>query len=339
MKRIDTSTKSIDLYGAGKDGFTDGNPGSGVPATQLNASWFNTLQEEIAHVVEAVGSALNPASLTQLYDSICSLITGIGDGRYLRLVNVRTKLTANMILYVATTGNDSNDGTVGSPFLTLSKAWSVIKAYDLNGYQITVQLADGTYNAGVTCGGVAVGSSGYGNVVWKGNTATPANVIVNEAAGVCFNATVGCSITVKDMKLTGNTGLSASYGGFISFSNIVFGTCTGQHLSCTEYGQVYATGNYSIAGNAPIHAQANGMGSITIAAVTVTLTGTPAFSSCFAQASSLAFMSLTGNTFSGAATGSRYSSSVNSVINTSGGGASYLPGNAVGTTATGGLYV
>jgi hypothetical protein len=43
-------------------------------------------------------------------------------------------------------------------------------------------------------------------------------------------------------------------------------------------------------------------------------------------------------TFTGAATGKRYDVTENGVISTAGGGANYFPGNAAGTTATGGQY-
>lgn len=66
MKRIDTSTRAIDLFGAGKDGFKDGNLGLGIAPTDFNASWPNMIQEEIANVIEDLGVALNPANRAQL---------------------------------------------------------------------------------------------------------------------------------------------------------------------------------------------------------------------------------------------------------------------------------
>lgn len=74
MQRIDTATKSPDLFGAGKHGYKDGNVSLGVPATQLNAAVFNAIQEEISNVIEASGAALNPASFTQLVTAINALI-------------------------------------------------------------------------------------------------------------------------------------------------------------------------------------------------------------------------------------------------------------------------
>jgi len=52
--RIDTATKSADLFGAGKDGFTAGNPPT-VAATRVSAKFLNGLQEAIVRPIEAAG--------------------------------------------------------------------------------------------------------------------------------------------------------------------------------------------------------------------------------------------------------------------------------------------
>ena len=70
MQRIDTSTKAVDLFGAGKHGFKDGNKALGIAATQLNAALFNNVQEEIARVVEAAGITLNGAVYEQLLSAL-----------------------------------------------------------------------------------------------------------------------------------------------------------------------------------------------------------------------------------------------------------------------------
>lgn len=66
MKRIDTASKAVDLFGAGKHGYQNGNLALGVPPTQLDASPLNHLQEEVARVIEAGGVALDGAVYTQL---------------------------------------------------------------------------------------------------------------------------------------------------------------------------------------------------------------------------------------------------------------------------------
>jgi hypothetical protein len=74
MRRIKTSTKAPDLFGAGKHGFKDGNPLTGDAPTQLEADWFNQFQEEAATVVEKAGIVLDGAKHDQLYDAIMALI-------------------------------------------------------------------------------------------------------------------------------------------------------------------------------------------------------------------------------------------------------------------------
>ncbi|EMH4752448.1 hypothetical protein DVQ23_11685 [Yersinia enterocolitica] len=80
MHRIDTPTAQVDKFGAGKNGFTRGNPQTGVPATALDDDYFDAVQEELAGVVEAAGFALNKANRTQLLAAIQKLVSeGIPD--------------------------------------------------------------------------------------------------------------------------------------------------------------------------------------------------------------------------------------------------------------------
>jgi hypothetical protein len=51
MHRIDHSTRSVDENGAGKDGFTEGSPGT-VARTVVTDDWLNDLQEEMANLSE-----------------------------------------------------------------------------------------------------------------------------------------------------------------------------------------------------------------------------------------------------------------------------------------------
>ncbi|MDR6350824.1 hypothetical protein Q3H59_002417 [Pantoea sp. SORGH_AS 659] len=42
MHRIDTSTAQVDKFGKGKNGFTGGNPQTGLLPTALDADYFDT---------------------------------------------------------------------------------------------------------------------------------------------------------------------------------------------------------------------------------------------------------------------------------------------------------
>ena len=60
----------------------------------------------------------------------------------------RELLTANRTYYVRTDGSDGNTGlanTSGGAFLTIQKAIDTAAALDLSVYNVTIQLADGTY--------------------------------------------------------------------------------------------------------------------------------------------------------------------------------------------------
>lgn len=74
MQRINTTNAVPNLFGTGKPGFADGVPGL-TPATYLNAAWFNSLQEEIANLIEFAAIALNGNDRTQLRQAVNSLIT------------------------------------------------------------------------------------------------------------------------------------------------------------------------------------------------------------------------------------------------------------------------
>lgn len=76
MHRIDTSTAQKDKFGAGKNGFTRGNPQTGTPATDLDDDYFDMLQEELAGVVEAAGMALDKTKRNQLLDALLRLGAG-----------------------------------------------------------------------------------------------------------------------------------------------------------------------------------------------------------------------------------------------------------------------
>lgn len=260
--------------------------------------------------------------------------------------SIRERLTANLTLYVRTDGSDSNNGrtnTSGGAFLTLQKAYDVITAeFDLAGYSITVQIADGTYTAGLTA---AQPWTGGGAVIFQGNNGTPANVVISTTSANCVTVSAPIPGTLRflDMKLqttTSGSGIVNSSVGNVEFGNIDFGASPSFHMQALGSGaNIRRISNYAITGGASYHWVASSNGSIIDQSGTITITGTPAFSGAFAYATRGGVMTVNANTFSGSATGSRYLADSNGVVFTNGGGATYVPGNAVGTTATGGQYV
>jgi hypothetical protein len=105
MKRIDTSTKVTDLFGAGKHGFRNSNVALGQAATDFNADWPNNLQEEVSNVIEAAGIALDGAVRTQLLQALrsnavlCAVDIGAANAAVLTYTPAIPALVDGMVLW------------------------------------------------------------------------------------------------------------------------------------------------------------------------------------------------------------------------------------------------
>jgi hypothetical protein len=251
-------------------------------------------------------------------------------------VRQRLRLGANTTFYVATTGSDSTGtGLVGAPWRTAQFASDMLqKNYDLNGFTVTIMRAAGAYTDGVIVSGGYVGAKGP-TVIFDG--ASMATVTVTSACP--YQGLNGASFIVQNQKLVATTFcINAAYNTSIGYSSIDFGTATQAHISAAYSSLVSCSNNYTISGSSPSHVSTSLGGAWVANAVTVTLTGTPAFSSGFVNAQQSSAVNSLGVTWSGAATGPRYSATLNGVIYTTGSGANYFPGNSAGSTATGGQY-
>jgi hypothetical protein len=255
----------------------------------------------------------------------------------------RTPLYAARTLYVRTDGNDLNDGSADDAahaFLTFQAAVNAYQLLDCRGFSVTIQFADGTYTAGATI----ASRVGGGNLNITGNTTTPGNCIISTTSANCItvNGHPGNSyITVSGFKLqttTSGSCIIVAGGSIFRYSAIEFGACAGYHIDVESASTVQCLGDYAISGGAVAHVlgQLNGLFYNGVAAITITITNTPAFT-YFAFAYRLGSVRFTSTvwTFSGSATGSYYRAAINGVVETGNLGAS-LPGNAAGSTATGG---
>lgn len=284
-------------------------------------------------------SATTPLAGTELLEIVqggtskkvaASDLTASGAGREV--------LSADRTYYVRTDGSDSNNGlanTSGGAFLTIQKAIDIISStLDTNTHAVTVQVADGTYTGAVAMKPFI----SAGSVTIQGNNATPSNVIISTTSATAVANSTQCAILVKDMKIQTTTGgycVAAQNGAVLSFSNIVFGAAAWGHIYIDTCGIVNINGNYSIVGGAPYHIQMLTNGVISCYSRTVTLTGTPYFSTAYLGITTGAAAYYASNTYSGSATGKRYDITMNGVATTAG---ATLPGNSAGTTATGGQY-
>lgn len=83
MHRIDSVGTAVAIPTPGVVGgtvgyFTEGDPGTGTPATRVSADWLNAVQEEILAVLTRAGVTADKTVRTQLRDSIETLVRGGG---------------------------------------------------------------------------------------------------------------------------------------------------------------------------------------------------------------------------------------------------------------------
>lgn len=262
---------------------------------------------------------------------------------YLLAKKPREVLQANRTYYVRTNGNDSNNGLTndaGGAFLTIQKAIDTVAGLDISIYDVTIQVADGTYTGANTLKSIV----GSGTVIIVGNTATPSNVLINTTTG-CFNA----SAVVGKYQIAGfKLASSASYGFYIAgapcnviFGYIDFGACYLTHIYIEGFGaKIRAYANYSISGGcAWAHVTCIAGAYVQLSERTVTISNTPAFAQFVWLERGLGMIEAYSMTFSGSATGKRYDIKNNAVLFVNGASATYLPGNASGTAVNGALYV
>lgn len=272
-------------------------------------------------------------------------------------------LSANANYYVnSTTGSDAYDGTASTvggghgPWATLQHAMTFISQFNLNGFSITVNVANGTYGV-LSLQAVA----GSGNVNWVGNSGTPASCIISGAGtslSCISGAYCGQAHTFNGFALTTSGVYSGDpmigvhifgSGTKLQLSNMSYGSCPGGHISAEQGATLIIAGNEFVTGGAAGSVGGNGFhincatGAQlqTPAPINCTVTTAVSFAEGWFIASSVSFGqvlygSLTGG---GNVTGQRYNVNTNAVISTNGGGATYYPGTVAGANNSGGQYV
>ncbi len=354
MFRIDnpTAVPSLPTVPAvGAPGFfSNGNEQTGVKPTRVDDWFLNCIQEEILTVVTRAGLTPNKFDNTQLWQALVALYP-------------RQVLSAASTNYYVNglAGNDSHDGlTPGTAWKTIQRACDyLIDDVDFNGKQVIVNIAAGTY-ASFTMSSNPIGCLGPGSLTFNGNTADPTQVVVepsNSQFSYAVSIMNGAGATVQGMTLQAPPSPPANVhllhvgagGSNAAIRNLIFGSCTGNHISVEFSGFCNIIGPYEITGGASVHFYSAVNGYIAAGDLVsqswppcpATLVGTPHFTASFAlcQANSvLNFNSAL--TFSGVATGVRFYVHTNSLITVYGRGLSYFPGDAAGSVdaATFGVY-
>lgn len=258
-----------------------------------------------------------------------------------QIVSVRERLTVARTYYVRTDGSDSNTGlanTAGGAFLTVQKAVDTAALLDLGLVDVTIR-ATGTFNEALSLRRLTTAG---GKVLIRGDAANMTGFVLNPSSGACVHTGTGFTgqYDFSYMKFAGAGGgiRGTGGGGAITFGNVDFGPMNSEHIAAPQGCLVLATGPYQISGGAYAHASAYDTGQLRIQNVTVTIVNTPAFSAGFAFGTRGGIVLVTGVTFTGSATGKKYSADLGGGVLTYA-GADYLPGNAAGTAVSPGWYV
>lgn len=262
------------------------------------------------------------------------------------LVFVKTVVDVNTITVAATSGgSDITAGSAGSgthtahavsPFLTVQKAIDVVASLDCSIYNVTTYVAAGTYAGGLAAGGCTlkqVLGSGTMAIIGAGSTTIFSDTTSN---GGIWAASCG-SWTINGIKITSTYwGLFAAGGTTnLTMTAVEFGACTTGSMSLVT-GARLRIYYYTISGGGAYHISVD-QAFFTCVSVTVTLTGSPVFSTAFARVSNLGYATFEAVTFSGSAgaTTPRYTVTDHGVIYVAGAGTTFLPGTAAhGTPGT-----
>lgn len=222
---------------AGTVGFwTEGNPGTGTPATLMRASFFNGLQQELLNILAAAGVTPSKTTYNQLLTSLTALY---GHGR---LINFRSFASSGT--YTPTAGTNSVDiigvagGGAGGGTAITSSGQAAGGAGGGGGGWFRKRMTSGFSGASMVVGaggtpvaaaaGGAGGSTSFGTYTASGGGGGTGGPAVSNT-GVQLNGTGSAGV--------GNVSADISGAGTIGLYAII-----------TTFGQISGQGGASLMG-------------------------------------------------------------------------------------------
>jgi hypothetical protein len=246
----------------------------------------------------------------------------------------------------ASDGNDCLASTITvnghGPCATLQFVVNrALRKYYAQSFNHTINVAAGTYNSGFVCSGPITGG-GSGNVTYNGsllsivgaNSATTFIADTTSGQPGAIVVSMGCAVQLSHLTLSttqsGASDVFVQNFGYVGNSvDVVYGAAPASYVHAEAHGMWEAFANFTLTGNTPAAFAVSTGGYVEIdpSGLTVTLTGTPAYSIGFINAVNNGIV-YTGNaTFSGAAVGSRALITSGGTISTNGNAnPNYLPG-------------
>ncbi|EHI0580909.1 hypothetical protein J2K83_002735 [Escherichia coli] len=240
MHRIDTKTAQKDKFGAGKNGFTRGNPQTGTPATDLDDDYFDMLQEELCSVVEASGASLEKGRHDQLLTALRALLLS----RKNPFGDIKSDGTVKTAL--------ENLGLHETGFATLTTSGSFTVPAGVT--ELCISAVAGGGGGGSGGGGDSSffggggGSGGAGESVVKRKFAVTPGTVINITIGSGGVGSIASTATGSAPTAGGNTVI----GSLITLHGGQPGINAGNGQNTAPgggYGQGFPTGSYGGDGN------------------------------------------------------------------------------------------
>ncbi len=251
----------------------------------------------------------------------------------------RTILTNALTVYVRSDGSDGNDGTAdtsANAFATIQAAYDSLAELDLGvDLRHTIQIADGTYDE-PQIELYQLQSSAFTSITLHGNDTNPENVIINNGFYITQGTPWALYFDGIHVQSTTHPGIDVD-GGWLWWNNLSFGDCSGEMFVAHNTATIWGNGNCRVAGNATCFFSTQSHSLFRYRSETITIVGTPAFSTAFAEAYHGGVAQVNDLTFVGSATGKRFSARDGGNLGTSTATLTYFPGDTAGTLE-GGFY-
>jgi hypothetical protein len=299
---------------------TPGADGGWVPLYVISVNNGQT-QITSANITPAAGS---PAIVTQLSQ-------------------LPRKLMGPLTLYVSPYGVDPTGSTPGNSglqpndaFATINGAYSaLLNNYNLNGQNVTISLAAGTFS-GASLTGQPQGYGGGSSISIVGAGAGSTFISGGTSAALAVGA--GANVTISNATFLGLNGIQANAEGTIIVgSGCAFGNCSGS-LWWADAGEIFCANSITISGTTFTQGLYSSLGGLICfnGTCVVTFAGSATFTTFAAARGGQIVVQSGAVSFSGPSpTGQRYSAIIGGIIDTNGGGVNFLPGSTTGTTGSG----
>jgi hypothetical protein len=353
----DSSNDSIAIAPAGDLAALAALASTGLLVRTASATYvFRTLTAPAAGITVTNGSGVGGNPTLVLADDLAALeaLSGTNTLYYRSGASAWTAVTIG-------TGLSFSGGTLGptnehlagdktldvgsaQTYTTLQAAADYALTIETQGYDVICQLHDASLSGATEISGPLKGG---GRLYIRGDTATPGNRILTSSTNTdTLHVRDGAYVYLEGVKVTATGGTAAncirtSFGGTITINdNCTFGATTGYHFVNGAGGVFFILDSYTIDGGAIGHwLLSTGTALSITGGITITLTGTPAFSGEFVQIRVGGSCRCWSVTFSGSATGTRFLIEPGGILDTNGTDPnSYFPGSLPGIIEYNGIY-